>query len=131
MDIAEEKQNVTLIGSAPNSLFGHSLASGDVNGDGVADVLVGAPAANSREKAGQVLVFLGSGQWPAIVDAALDQHEMTILGAEAEDELGFSLASGDVNGDERDDIIGGALLADGPDNARPDAGEVYVIFGAP
>ena len=131
VEIAEGKQNVTLIGSAPNSLFGHSLASGDVNGDGIADVLVGAPVANSREKAGQVLVFLGSGQWPATVDAALGQHELTILGAEAEDELGFSVASGDVNGDGRDDIIGGALLADGPDNARLDAGEAYVIFGTP
>ena len=131
VDIAEGKQNVTLIGSATNGLFGHSLASGDVNGDDIGDVLVGAPAAGSRTNAGQVLVFLGSRQWPATVDAALGQHEMTILGAEAEDELGFSVASGDVNGDGRDDIIGGALLADGPDNARLDAGEAYVIFGAP
>jgi len=131
MDIAEGKQDVTLMGSDPNNLFGHSLAAGDVNGDGLADVLVGAPAANSREKAGEVLVFLGSAQWPATVDAALGQQERTVLGAEPEDELGFSVASGDVNGDGRDDIIGGALLADGPDNARPDAGEVYVILSMP
>ncbi len=139
IDIAEQTQDVTIIGSDPNYLFGHSLASGDVNGDGLADLLVGAPAANSREKAGQVLVFLGSAQWPATVDAALSQEQMsvpgqqvlTILGAEPEDELGFSVASGDVNGDGRDDIIGGALLADGPDNARPDAGEVHVILSEP
>jgi len=131
IDIAEGKQDVTIIGSDPNDLFGHSLASGDVNGDGLADVLVGAPVANGREKAGEVLVFLGSAQLPATVDAALGQHELTILGAEPEDELGFSVTSGDVNGDGRDDIIGGALLADGPDNARPDAGEAYVILSAP
>jgi hypothetical protein len=131
IDIAEQTQDVTIIGSDPNYLFGHSLASGDVNGDGLADVLVGAPAANSREKAGQILVFLGSAQWPATVDAALGQQELTILGAEPDDELGFSVVSGDVNGDGRDDIIGGALLADGPDNARPDAGEAYVILSVP
>ncbi|UCH87251.1 MAG: FG-GAP repeat protein [Dehalococcoidia bacterium] len=139
IDIAEEMQDVTLIGSDPNYLFGHSLASGDVNGDGLADVLVGAPAANGREKAGQVLLFLSPAQWPVTVDAALGQQqvsvpgqqELTIVGAEPQDELGFSVASGDVNGDGRDDIIGGALLADGPDNARPDAGEVHVIFGTP
>jgi hypothetical protein len=139
IDIAEEKQNVTLIGSEPNGLFGHSLATGDVNGDGLADVLVGAPVADGRQKAGEILLFLGSTQWPASVDAALGQQEMsaageqvlTILGAEPEDELGFSVASGDINGDGRDDIIGGALLADGPDNARPDAGEVHVILGTP
>jgi hypothetical protein len=141
MDIADDTQDVTLIGSDPNDLFGHSLASGDVNGDGLADVLVGAPAAavNSREKAGKVLVFLGLAEWPASVDAGLGQQQMsipgrqelTILGAEPEDELGFSVASGDVNGDGRDDIIGGALLADGPDNARPDGGEAYVILSVP
>ena len=131
VDIAEEKQNVTLIGSHPNIIFGHSLASGDINGDGLGDVLVGAPVANDREKAGEILVFLGLAEWPATVDAALAQHAMTILGVDADDELGFSVASGDVNGDGIDDIIGGALLADGPDNARPDAGEVYVIFGGP
>jgi hypothetical protein len=131
MDIAEDEPDVTLFGSASNNLFGHSLAGGDINGDGLADVLVGAPAANSREKAGEILVFQGSAQWSATVDAALGQQEMTILGAEPEDELGFSVASGDVNGDEKDDIIGGALLADGPENARPDAGEVHVIFGGP
>jgi hypothetical protein len=131
VDIADGKQDVTIIGSAPNSLFGHSLATGDVNGDDIADVLMGGPVANSRQGAGQVLVFLSSGQWPATVDAALGQHHLTILGAEAEDELGFSVTSGDINGDGIDDMINGALLADGPDNARPDAGEVYVIFGAP
>jgi hypothetical protein len=141
MDIAEETQDVTLIGSDPNDLFGHSLASGDVNGDDLADVLVGAPAAaaNSREKAGKVLVFLGSAQWPASVDAGLGQQQMsipgrqkmTILGAEPDDELGFSVASGDINGDGRDDIIGGALLADGPDNAREDGGEAHVILSVP
>ena len=62
---------------------------------------------------------------------ALKAGPRMLLGAEAEDELGFSVASGDVNGDGRDDIIGGALLADGPDNARPDAGEAYVILSAP
>jgi hypothetical protein len=131
VDIADEKQDVTLIGGQPNIIFGHSLAGGDINGDGVGDVLVGAPVADESEKAGEILVFLGSAEWPATVDAALAQHAMTILGVETDDELGFSVASGDVNGDGTDDIIGGALLADGPDNARPDAGEAYVIFGGP
>ncbi|MGQ9573491.1 MAG: hypothetical protein ACUVV3_10000 [Dehalococcoidia bacterium] len=131
LDIAEEKQDVTLMGGEANAIFGHSLAAGDVDGDGLADLLVGAPAANSREKAGGIFLFLGSAQWPPTVDVALGQHQLAVRGAEPGDQLGFSVASGDVNGDGRDDIIGGALLADGPDNARPDAGEVHVIFGPP
>ena len=37
-------------------------------------------------------------------------------------------ASGDTSGDGKDDLIIGALLADGPDSARTNAGEAYVIL---
>jgi hypothetical protein len=132
LDIAQGQQDVTLIGPSESGLFGHSLAAGDINGDGIADVLVGAPTAGAaaigRPKAGEILAFFSSTQWPATVDAALGKQDVAILGADAEDELGFSLASGDVNGDRKDDIIGGALLADGPKNKRPDSGEAYVFL---
>lgn len=135
VDIALGQQDVTLIGSDLNDLFGHSLASGDINGDDIADVLVGAPAADSahnyRPDGGEVLAFFGSPSWPTVVDSALGQQSVAIWGGEDGDELGFSLASGDVDGDGKADIIGGALLADGPGNARPDAGEAYVILSVP
>jgi hypothetical protein len=38
------------------------------------------------------------------------------------------VASGDFDGDGKADVMAGALLADGPDNARPDAGEAYLIL---
>jgi hypothetical protein len=130
--MAQEPQDVTLIGANQGDMLGHSLAAGDINGDGLADVLAGAPTAGAaaigRYKVGEVLAFFSSTQWPTTVDAALGKHDVAILGAETEDELGFSLASGDVNGDGRDDIIGGALLADGPKNARLDGGEAYVFL---
>jgi len=132
LDMAQEPQDVTLIGANQGDLFGHSLAAGDINGDGLADVLVGAPTAGAaaigRYKVGEIFGFFSSDQWPATVDAALGKHDVAILGAETEDELGFSLASGDVNGDGIADVIGGAFLADGPKNARLDGGEAYVFL---
>ena len=37
------------------------------------------------------------------------------------------MAVADINGDGLDDIILGAVSADGPGDARPDAGEVYAL----
>ncbi len=56
----------------------------------------------------------------------------TISGIDAEDASGYSgKGVGDVNGDGFDDFIIGAYAANGPGNARYDAGESYVIFGGP
>ena len=53
-----------------------------------------------------------------------------IGGADSSDTLGRSVSTaGDVNGDGFDDIIVGAWSADGTNNAEPNAGESYVIFG--
>jgi hypothetical protein len=73
-------------------------------------------------------VLFGASGWPAILDAAVEHPGAAFWGAEAGDELGFSVASGDFDGDGKADVAGGALLADGPDNARPDAGEAYLIL---
>jgi len=44
------------------------------------------------------------------------------------DQMWF-IQSGDVNGDGFDDILPGAFRADGPNNTRKNAGEIYIIFG--
>jgi hypothetical protein len=132
IDIAGDEQDATIIGADPNGLMGHSLAASDIDGDGTADVIAGAPAApsldNTRDQGGDVRVFLGASTWPAVLDASTGYQGAVFWGAEAGDELGFSVASGDFDGDGKADVIAGALLADGPDNARPDAGEAYMVL---
>ncbi|HSP56477.1 MAG TPA: hypothetical protein VLS25_12925, partial [Dehalococcoidia bacterium] len=133
-DLAHERSDVIIAGGDPNGSVGFSVAEGDVNGDGITDVLTGAPVAdscgNSRPDAGDAYAVLGRTNWPGGITLK-GAGDLTFLGAEAGDELGFSIRAGDFNGDGLADVMVGALQADGPDNSRPDCGELYIIFSRP
>lgn len=110
---------------------GQRLAIGDVDGDGSADLVVGVPGADgpggSRPDAGAVVVVNGKD-----IDGefGLDDRAQTVVyGSVAGDNLGFSVAVGDLNGDGRVDIVGSAINANGIPEVRTDMGEVYALFG--
>jgi len=132
IDLAETALDVTVFGVDANDSLGFTVASGDVNGDGIPDLLAGAPVGdgcgNRAEDAGDAYVIFGRSSWPRTIDLVEGEYDLSLFGAEAGDELGFSLAAGDIDGDGRGDILAGALQADGPDNARENAGEAYVIL---
>lgn len=87
-------------------------AAGDVNGDGVPDVIAGAPGSD------KVLVFAG--------DDGLVLHTFTAL--EPGELFGRKVSDvGDVNGDGYDDIL---VRAPQNDAGGEDAGRVYVFSGA-
>jgi hypothetical protein len=121
-------------GIDPFDNSGISVASaGDVNGDGLDDILIGAPFADpgGDSYAGESYVVFGkAGGFGASLDlASLDgTNGFRLDGIDARDVSGRSVASaGDVNGDGFDDILIGANGADpGGDSA---AGETYVVFG--
>ena len=97
---------------------------GDVDADGRDDLAVGDPDAASG--AGRVYVLHGQAAPTGPVDAAADAA-FTIAGVGGS-RAGEALdGAGDVNGDERPELVVGAPAAD-PDG-RLDAGEAYVIFG--
>ena len=104
--------------------------AGDVNGDGRADLVVGAPRAgnNARPGSGSAHVVFGTGQAAAIDLAALGGAGFRIDGAAALDNAGAAVAgAGDVNGDGRADVVVGAPRAG--NNARPGSGSAHVVFG--
>ncbi|MDP2949252.1 MAG: hypothetical protein Q8P22_06915 [Chloroflexota bacterium] len=135
IDLAAAQPDVTILGADVGDSLGFALAAADVNGDGIDDILVGAPLAdgpnNQRPNAGEAYVIFGSPSLPETIDIALGQQDLTIFGAEEDDRLGAALASGDANGDARADILVGAFLADGPQNARYQGGEAYLVLGSP
>jgi hypothetical protein len=123
-----------LNGIDPNDFSGTSASSaGDVNGDGFADLIIGAYGADpgGRLSAGESYVVFGkaSGFAAATELSALNGTNGFVLnGTDAMGRGGYSVASaGDVNGDGFDDLIVGAWRADpGTDT---DGGESYVVFG--
>jgi len=131
IDLAHQRPALTILGAHSNDGLG-TIASGDVNGDGQSDLIVGAPAADGpddrRPDAGEAYVFFGP-QRGGTLDLSRDSPDVIVFGASSGDFLSFAVAADDVNGDGLADIVLGALLADGPDDQRPDAGEAYVIFG--
>ncbi len=106
---------------------------GDVNGDGVDDVIVGARQADplGREDAGACYVVFGRlGAFPPEIDLeSLDgENGFAIGGIDRRDRLGVSVgAAGDINGDGVGDLVVGAYYANPGERAY--AGEAYVVFG--
>jgi hypothetical protein len=101
--------------------YGFSVATaGDVNGDGFADVIVGAPGGYLQANHGAALVYLGG------IDGLASGWSSRLETGAAGTWLGASVASaGDVNGDGLADVIVGAPLLHGG-LAGPDAGAAFV-----
>jgi Ca2+-binding RTX toxin-like protein len=121
-----------ITGVATGDLLGASISSGDINGDGSADLIIGAPKADpgGRTDAGQVYVVFGRSQgFASNIDLAnLDPNVgFRMDGLVAGDNLGASVSSGDVNGDKLADIIIGAPGTNAGN--LEDSGRTYVVFG--
>ncbi len=118
-------------GELPFDVAGQAVAgAGDFNGDGLADILVGAPLADANSKdAGRSYLVFGKTKTDLVklADVSLGMGGMTISGEQVRDYSGFSLAAaGDVNGDGYDDIIIGAY---GSNPSGDASGRSYVVFG--
>jgi hypothetical protein len=132
-DISNGIGGFVINGRAAGEQQGMSVASaGDVNGDGLVDVVIGAPDADTAAgfDAGRSYVVFGqTGTTPVdLVDIALGSGGFVIEGQAAGDNSGYSVSgAGDVNGDGLADLLVGAPEADFLSGI--DTGRTYVVFG--
>jgi len=114
----------TAEGDQASAYLGYPVrTAGDVNGDGYADVVVGAYGYDNGEvNEGRVYVYHGA---PAGLPAAAN---WTAESDQASSYLGYAVgAAGDVNGDGYADVVVGAY---GYDGGQTDEGAAFVYHGS-
>jgi hypothetical protein len=119
-------QGLIIDGYTENDLFGCSVSTaGDINGDGIADILIGAYGVN--QQAGAAYIVYGSNSYKLSDMDRVSITELMGVGiyGRIDSSLGYSVAGGyDIDQDGYDDILVGA-----PHN-NDQVGTVYVIFGS-
>ncbi|WP_201029677.1 Ig-like domain-containing protein [Leptospira alstonii] len=126
--------NTILTGNTASEQFGASLATGDMSGDGYTDLVVGAPGYSTAK--GRIYVFHSQGG-TGIATAAVTVNAVLgtctagcnyfKVGANNNDQFGFSIAVGNINGGNFDDI---AVAAPGNNGgAVANNGRIYIYYG--
>jgi Ca2+-binding RTX toxin-like protein len=103
--------------------------AGDINGDGLDDIIIGAPNAGAEYYGAAYVLYGQDDGLPATID--LDnlsaEQGFWVYGDQASDAAGIAVSgAGDINGDGYDDLLVGAAFADPHGSA---SGTVRVIYG--
>jgi FG-GAP repeat len=123
--------DITLLGTADGDHFGFALAAGDVNGDGITDLIVGAPSAGApnRSGSGAVYVFLGGQSFAgnATIDLAQGgSADLTIYGVG--ERFGAAVTAGDAGGPTGSTLMADLLIG-APGGGSDSPGIAYLVYG--
>jgi hypothetical protein len=113
------------VGGTPGDLFGTAAATGDVNGDGVADLVVGASRADGQR--GAVYVFFGG---PGFASRSAAEADAVLSAVTDVGLMGVTVLLADVTRDGVADVVVGAPGTQFS-QFETEAGAVYVFPGGP
>jgi hypothetical protein len=116
-----------VVNGAGDNHAGYGVGSGDMDNDGIADLIVGSPAAapGGRADAGEVSILFGP-LGPGVLELSSDT-DILIRGGSVGDSVGVSVECGDLSGDDITDLI---LSAPNRDvGGKTEVGQTYVLFG--
>jgi hypothetical protein len=120
LDLSEDSANQRFYGTTQYDYGGTGVNSGDVNGDGFDDVIMGARGASSYS--GEIWIFYGITNTAAEVP---DTNADVVLSAPSGARyFGESIGVGDVDGDGIDDVVAGSYAGSSY------LGEAYIWFGS-
>ena len=129
-DLGTKAATFSVSGQFAGAQISRAIDTGDVNGDGFADLAIGEPQFDPQTLRGAVYLVYGSATLSGNRTFASVTTDLTILGRDSDDQMGTALAIGDVDGDGKADLVVGAPLSGGLGNASFWAGEVYVFYGS-
>jgi PKD repeat protein len=127
--VAAGNQTVRIYGGTAGDHFGNTVATGTFtvagNTSRALDVLVGAPFAQAAK--GQVSMFFASSlTFLAVRDLSLNQDDLRVTGQSLGDELGWGIATGNVDNKKGIDLVVTAPFATA--FSRMESGEAYVLL---
>ncbi|MBU4031959.1 MAG: integrin alpha, partial [Candidatus Thermoplasmatota archaeon] len=120
--------DVTFVGESPNDKFGYSVhGAGDIGGDGIDDIIIGAPYnSNGSAGGGAVYIFNGSATLSGTIYAWNANY--TNYSYDAGSHFGWSVCkAGDLDCDGNNDIAIGAPHFDVISPSMADAGKAWIM----